>query len=823
MHALVKHHVQHQTLVILFFVLAGIGMPSVFALSLDYPAIFRLSDRPVTGAAMAVPVGAAPVARAFEEDGVTALRLNCPFHSTASERAAWDMPVRADLRFSGGLRFKIRASNLSSFGYFTFYFKSGNGWYVHEFSITGEGEWETVEVRKADTRIEGGPGGWRDISAFRISAWRGDGSSATLDIAGFGLLPARPELVVLRGTTAFQSSDAGEKNSRLLYPRRIADLLANYGLEPLVVEESDLAGDVLRRTKVLILPYNPTLPREQAMQIAEFVEHGGRVVGFYTVPGALSDRIGIRATGAVRAAEVPGGFATIRPRQKAFVGAPESVPHRSWIIHRLEGVDGFSTQALAVWETGEGDVFNAPAVLACDRALWFSHVLLNDDPGEGGRILLAALGRFWPDAWRLAATYRRGRIASELPYADFDAAWKALVAVGRSRPKVVAELNAAVQARRNGTALLERGAFFQAIHLFEYAAEHLTQAYLCSRTRPLNEFKAAWCHSGDGAGGGWDASIQTLKQQGFNVMLGNVMNAGMAWFPSQFLPGSPSVDKGGDPLRDLVLACRRYRVQCHAWVMCFRMGDHPDPEFVARMKREGRLQVKFDGTVHPLWLCPNEPHNQVMLLSAIREIVSKYGVDGVHLDYIRYPGQDACFCKHCRAEFERFVGHRVEPWPTAVRRDANLAAQWLAFRRRSIDRFVASVRNVVKQSPRPKTFVSAAVFRNESSAENSIAQDWVNWARNGWVDFVCPMNYTGNLAAFRNSTARQLQLGARLGIAVFPGIGLTSHHLGSVEAIRQIEAARQLGTSGFVIFQFNHATKNKEFADFAKSTTANRP
>lgn len=799
--------------------LVAAAVDAAGSFSLDYSPLFHLSNRAAANTAVGVPVADAPAPRPFAVEGVSALRLECPFQSSASSRAAWDIPVRADLRAVAGIRFKLRILNPEAFSYFTFYFKSGDGWFVREFSAGDHGEWSTIEIRKAETGIEGAPSGWRDISALRISAWRGDGSNGALEVAAIGVIPARPEVVVARGTTEFHTLPPGEQSSVLLYPRRVVELLENYGIEPTLVEESDLAHSTLNNAQVLILPYNPGSSHHAAAVLSRFIERGGRVVGFYTIPNEIAEAIGMRVQGGVRAAAVPGGFVAIRPIKSTLPGAPDRVPQRSWIIHRLEAMPGIAAQPLANWENGRNTTFAHPAILATNQAVWFAHVLLNDNPNEGGRLLLASVGRCWPDAWRTAAIARYRRIADNLPFPNFDSAVRSLTQTDNHRPQVARELNAAIQARRNGSILLERKAFPAAIRLFEYATERLTEAYLHSR-RPADEkeFRAAWCHNGDGAGESWSNSVRTLKKNGFNVLIANVMNAGMAWFPSRHLPPSPSVADGENPLRDLVAACRAYNVQSHAWIMCFRLGDRADQAFVKQTEADGGFQVRFNGEIDRLWLCPNNPSNQAMLLGGIREILASHAVDGIHLDYIRYPGPDTCFCPHCRAAFEQFIGQRVTPWPAAIRRNPELATKWNQFRRRSINSFVAAVHGLVEKT-RPRVLVSAAVFRNETGARNSIAQDWPTWAGNRWVDFVCPMNYTENLAAFEHSTARQLRLGQRLGLPVFPGIGLTSHHVGAVGAIQQIETTRRLETKGFVIFQFNHDTANNEFADFAKGAT----
>ena len=60
------------------------------------------------------------------------------------------------------------------------------------------------------------------------------------------------------------------------------------------------------------------------------------------------------------------------------------------------------------------------------------------------------------------------------------------------------------------------------------------------------------------------------------------------------------------------------------------------------MRREGRLQQSANGATKD-WLCPSHPENVAYELASIREIVERYPVNGIHLDYVRYPSSGFCF------------------------------------------------------------------------------------------------------------------------------------------------------------------------------------
>jgi uncharacterized lipoprotein YddW (UPF0748 family) len=221
------------------------------------------------------------------------------------------------------------------------------------------------------------------------------------------------------------------------------------------------------------------------------------------------------------------------------------------------------------------------------------------------------------------------------------------------------------------------------------------------------------------------------------------------------------------------------------------------------MKSEKRTQQSSGGVIEP-WLCPSHPANQEMELESMLEIVRNYDVDGIHFDYIRYPDSDHCYCDGCRERFEAASNTKVENWPKDVLRDGSNYPAYQQFRRDNITRLVKAVSEGARKI-NPKTKISAAVFPDWPGCRESIGQDWGEWIKQGYLDFVCPMDYTESNSSFR--TMVQVQREAVNGkIPLYPGVGASAPGVSAAQVIDQVNITREEKANGFIIFNYDTRT-----------------
>mgnify|MGYP002353459495 FL=1 len=206
------------------------------------------------------------------------------------------------------------------------------------------------------------------------------------------------------------------------------------------------------------------------------------------------------------------------------------------------------------------------------------------------------------------------------------------------------------------------------------------------------------------------------------------------------------------------------------------------------------------GKVEP-WLCPSNPANQKLEIDSMVEVARNYAVDGLHFDYIRYPDGNHCFCPGCRERFGKATGDALADWPKAAQNGGRLRAQWLDWRRSNITTVVKGVSEQAR-AVRPGIQLSAAVFRNWAVDRDGVGQDWKLWCDRGWLDFVCPMDYTTSGYQFAGEVTKQLGWAGK--VPVYPGIGAsaTGIAMSPEQVIEQIKIARAKGAPGFTIFNY---------------------
>ena len=317
----------------------------------------------------------------------------------------------------------------------------------------------------------------------------------------------------------------------------------------------------------------------------------------------------------------------------------------------------------------------------------------------------------------------------------------------------------------------------------------------------------------------WDSATANLQRAGFNTIYVNLASGGAAFYPgSRVLPSI--VGKSPDPVARGIQLAHRRGLAVHAKQIVTFMFRTP-PAFQRQLVAANRVMRGPD--LQPIlqsgctWLCPSQEANRALIASAVTEMVTKYPVDGVQFDYIRFSEQPSCFCDNCRREFERSVGGRFQQWPAPVLEGGAYSARFNEWRQKVINSWVEDLSARARRA-RPRLVVSAAVFSDLQSAREEKAQDWKLWLDRGYVDYVCTMTYTTDLRDFE-SKVRKEQAWATQRNKVIVGIGSWKFDRMS-QLAAQIIRTRQLGAPGFALFSYDDSAARNFLPDLNASNGA---
>jgi len=323
-----------------------------------------------------------------------------------------------------------------------------------------------------------------------------------------------------------------------------------------------------------------------------------------------------------------------------------------------------------------------------------------------------------------------------------------------------------------------------------------------------------------------ESVVARAQAMGVRGLLVQVVGRGDAYYRSELLPRPEALRlEGYDPLGHLLPLAHAAGLEVHAWVngLLVWSGPRPPrdprhvlnahPEWVARLRDGRRLsalsaRARARLGLEGVFLAPAHPGVRTWLARVVREVATRYPVDGVHLDYVRQPGVEVGFDPTTRALFA--LRHGADParfavLPAAER--AALEARWRHFQREQITALVAEVRDSLAAA-RPGLPLSAAVLADTATAHRVNAQPWGDWLRDGLLDRVFVMCYAPDVQIVLDQLvayAGRHGTGGRL----VPGIA--AYNTPPAAAAAKILGARALGFPALALYSYDTLTAQPDY------------
>ncbi|NSW56005.1 MAG: family 10 glycosylhydrolase [Armatimonadetes bacterium] len=556
-----------------------------------------------------------------------------------------------------------------------------------------------------------------------------------------------------------------------------------------------VAKSGLPRTRVAVLPYNRAVSAAEEAHLLEFLRGGGKLVICMLAPQSLLSVLGVRGN-AVAEDRTGQAFSSMRFSLPAIVGLPEKVSQKTPRIRGCAALDG--AQVAGWWHGADGTRGAHPAAIVSGHGAFLSAPLSETGDRDAQAALMRALcGHFDAALWSLCIPSSASDIRPLGNYESLAQMRDALI----NRQRAGEDVSRALAAVRDVEALLGQAGFLlstgrisEAVKTADAARPQAQKAYWMSYPSVNGELRGVWaCND---VPGGWDKAMKTLRASNFNAVFPYFCSAGVAWYPSDYLPRF----SGTDYLAQAVDAGRRQGIGVHARMLALYAMCAPK-EHLEALQKAGRLCRTASGKTTP-WLCPTSPENRRLVRQVALEMVTRYPVEGLQVDYIRLPGESYCLCPRCQAQFRAASGVRAENLAEAVR-SGQTRQKFLDWRRKLITDLVREIGDDV-MAARPDLLFSAAVFLNWEDHRDAFAQDWKRWVDWGLVDMVCPMNYTPSNDRFSLYVQRQVQWVAKQ-VPLCPGIGVNADNMdfpGPQRLLDQITIARNMDTDGWVIFNY---------------------
>jgi len=201
-----------------------------------------------------------------------------------------------------------------------------------------------------------------------------------------------------------------------------------------------------------------------------------------------------------------------------------------------------------------------------------------------------------------------------------------------------------------------------------------------------------------------------------------------------------------DVFAEIVGRAKDAGIEVHAWFCCYvesvknpsdYLRAHPEALLVNRFGKTNLEEPTWstvDTRYSTYWVCPSHTGYRQYLMSLMREVIENYPVDGIHLDYIRYPeaveGRYYCYCRRCRERFKEEYGYELPA------NDVIKNRYYVSILCENVTDSVREFSNLVHQMGKK---ISAYVFTDYVTAIESCYQDWPYFSR--FLDFLCPTTY----------------------------------------------------------------------------------
>lgn len=334
--------------------------------------------------------------------------------------------------------------------------------------------------------------------------------------------------------------------------------------------------------------------------------------------------------------------------------------------------------------------------------------------------------------------------------------------------------------------------------------------------------------------------VNTVAAANYNAIVVEIRKAGDAYYDSEYEPWATNIDTGYDPLQDLINKAHAQGIEVHAWIVTYRAWYKTWPEapeghvydIHGPESAEDWSMRTSDGGYeegNSLNIDPGVPGVQDYLANIVKDIVSKYNVDGINFDYIRYPGTGWGYNDYTRQRFYYEYGY----YPPTSSADPNWGV-WCDYRRRQVTDLVRKCFvEAMYINPRIKMSVDTVGWEGADPNTNyvgtpqyaNVFQDARGWMDEHIIDLNILMNYKREFNTVQKESYRRWadwlpRVAMLTGRFAVDGQGV---YLNSISgSITQMLYSRNAGSDGHCAYSYAVTNKDGQpSGDFFNSVRSN--
>ncbi|MBM7094848.1 family 10 glycosylhydrolase [Bacillus sp. H-16] len=342
-----------------------------------------------------------------------------------------------------------------------------------------------------------------------------------------------------------------------------------------------------------------------------------------------------------------------------------------------------------------------------------------------------------------------------------------------------------------------------------------------------------------------DQLLADVEDANMNTIVAQVVRRHDAYFNSSYLPFTedPNMTEGFDALQYLIDGAKDKGIDIHAWVVLGPMwhpiyGGAPEAEEHIYNQygpdapdNETWVTKDYNGVVaNPMqpYLDFGHPDAREHAINMVKDIVSGYDVDGIHVDYIRYQEDGKGYNPTSLARFQEETGRTDRPLAND--------AEWIEWKTHQIDTLMKRI-YLETMNLDMNVDVTAAVLSwgFDDPRENDFTdldpvqrahQNWEKWLQEGYLDFAYVMNYDPEATPGRGERydqwiEYQKDLERTRGMIIGPALYLNS----IPDSLKQIKRAIEPSPNGNIAegvspYVYNvWSNDNRPFADLLAALT----